>query len=1021
MQLGLTSLDWAELYGGNGNQFIGHTTYGYGDTEIVAYSERLAQLFAANVAAMFDPTATDAPASLGAAVRDAKQRYLGGTLVLTPYDEKIMQSWTYYGLPMYTLGDIVPEPVLGGAIESFATTPFLLEAPQFPAESTPPANTANFTAGDDSPAQVDIVNGNFSEVPVEGEGSYFTVDGNTVVAQYRTVQPLVDVDIPLEGEYQGFLITGLSSRDLPGHVPFYARPMVDASADEGRIEIDDSAFPATLQRVTDVGDSQRLLVAAGQYEATSGQRLFDAISGELLPRVDGTDDVAPRFIDVEGVLVDAVGGAVSGRRVQFDVTTDETAERVVVLFRDSNVGASNVGDSVWTPVELVKQSTGRWYGTAPIAAEARVEFFVQSADANGNVGISSNKIENFLAVDGAEFDAELVIRYDETSGNEHEDRYYSAGSSFFVEFVPDPTVPGAEVPEDFAVEYFTVDSGAELAYNSTKGITLTATSEAGEAPSYDAGTGELRLPAGPHVLFAKDNQDNRVYRYLIFDPDAPQPVTITVADRDPVDGSVEVTITATDSGSGVKSITPTCTPGPCPTATLTPLDDDTATLTLLFQDEGETTITAKATDNLENVSVPTGETTVVVDRTPPDVDPIVTNPTGWTNGDVTVRITASDSGSGVAAITPTCQRGGSTVDCPTATLTPLDDDTATLTLLFQDEGETTITATATDNVGNTSTPAVSATTYIDRIRPTVDPIVVTPAASTTGWITSTGDVIATITARDSGGSGLASITPTCDPATACTITQPFAPTDLGATTATVKIKVTGIGATSISATAADRAGSPSSTVTTPVRVDRTAPTATLTAAGPYLVGDTFEFTCADATSGIKSCELFRDDETTPVSTTQGTYTVGSADVGTSTFTVKATDVAGNTSTIERTKVFAAYKVCWNYNPNTPKKSGSAYSVSITLCDPAGPSTGVTLTALTVDEINDPGPGAPGGSNPAYTFTLDNKGSYSYTIKTTGLSPGLHYLYFMAGTVDRAGLTTEQLQDLAIFATPFTIK
>ena len=268
-----------------------------------------------------------------------------------------------------------------------------------------------------------------------------------MIAQYRTVQPLVDVDITLDDEYQGFLITGLTSTDRPNHVPFYARPMVDNSDDEGRIEIDDSAFPATLQRITDVGDSQRLLVAAGQYEAKSGQRLFDAVSGDLLPRVAGSDDdIAPRFIDVEGVLVDAVGGTGSGRRVQFDVTTDNTAKRVVVLFRESTVGTS-----VWTPVELVEQSagSGQWFGTAPVAAEATVEFFVQNADAHGNVGISSNKIENFLAVDGTEFDAELVIRYDDTSGKEHEDRYYSAGSTFFVEFVPDPTVPDAEVPQDF--------------------------------------------------------------------------------------------------------------------------------------------------------------------------------------------------------------------------------------------------------------------------------------------------------------------------------------------------------------------------------------------------------------------------------------------------------------------------------------------------------------------------------------------------------------------------------------------
>ena len=106
VQVGPT-LDWAQLYSQNQTQWVAHTTYGYGDTEIVAYSERLATLFAGNVAAMAG-VEVDAPTSLGAAVRDAKQRYLASTLVISPYDEKILQSWTYYGLPMYSIGEPPP-------------------------------------------------------------------------------------------------------------------------------------------------------------------------------------------------------------------------------------------------------------------------------------------------------------------------------------------------------------------------------------------------------------------------------------------------------------------------------------------------------------------------------------------------------------------------------------------------------------------------------------------------------------------------------------------------------------------------------------------------------------------------------------------------------------------------------------------------------------------------------------------------------------------------------------------------
>ena len=49
------------------NQWLAHTTYGYGDDEIVAYSERLAALFASNVSAPLIGGA-GAPATLGEAM-----------------------------------------------------------------------------------------------------------------------------------------------------------------------------------------------------------------------------------------------------------------------------------------------------------------------------------------------------------------------------------------------------------------------------------------------------------------------------------------------------------------------------------------------------------------------------------------------------------------------------------------------------------------------------------------------------------------------------------------------------------------------------------------------------------------------------------------------------------------------------------------------------------------------------------------------------------------------------------------
>ena len=125
--------------------------------------------------------------------------------------------------------------------------------------------------------------------------------------------------------------------------------------------------------MTNIGDGQRLLVAAGQWQ--NGQRLFDRISGELLPR-SGTDTDAPRFLDVTGTNIADVGA--SGRGIRFDVTTETDATRVVILFREE-------GTANWRTLELTG-SNGTWFGVAALVGTTegtRAEFFAQSVDAAG--------------------------------------------------------------------------------------------------------------------------------------------------------------------------------------------------------------------------------------------------------------------------------------------------------------------------------------------------------------------------------------------------------------------------------------------------------------------------------------------------------------------------------------------------------------------------------------------------------------------------------------------------------------
>ncbi|HSP28976.1 MAG TPA: hypothetical protein VLN74_10550, partial [Ilumatobacteraceae bacterium] len=882
VQLQNPALDWAQLNAQNTNQFVAHTTYGYGDTTIVAYSERLAQLFAENVAAMVGPTASS-DASLGQAVRDAKERYLAGTLVLTPYDEKILQSWTYYGLPMYTLGDIGepnPGPDTTGATGAQTTTFLELAGATTLLASAPlvdgPASFA--TENGTTTVDIDLSGDALERVDVAGPpaSSYYQVDGNAIVAQYRPVQPLVDVEIPVPGTYQGFLVTGLTSEDLPAtYVPFYSNPLIDNSANETRIVVGDGAFPATLQRVNDVTGGQRLLVAAGEYE--SGQRLFRRISGELIPRNPDKpgDDLASRFLDVVGLRVADVGG--TGKGVQFDVITDDDAVRAVVLFRE-------FGTTEWRSVELAGRAAvdGRrgWFGSAPLLTSGNdVEFFVQNVDDAGNVGISRNKIENFSTSDADDPGGPgvLGIEYVGPEDKEFAGRYYPSGAVFKI-------VGGSTETR------FSIDSGPPLDYNPTTGIEIRYTD--GGAGAYDPVTGVLELDRGPHVLFAQEGGD-RVYRFFILDPDAAT-VEVILPTTGWASGPVDVTITATDSGAGVKAID--CSGCENAVLTINPVTG-VASKKITVSAEGVTTISATATDNVGNVSAPS-TADVRIDTTAPQVR-VAPATTPWSATPVDVTITATDTGSGVASIN---------YDCGTGTCTEISSipdpgtGVASKVVRVSSGGITTVSATATDNVGKLSAPATAAV-QVDLTDPTITSFSVTP---------------------DADGDGI------------------------------------------------------------------------------YTLGEavTATFTCADAPSGLASCELF--DGTSPVAPP---FTIDTSIAGTHQLTVRATDLAGRTTTSAPiTVTVATYGICLLYDPTQEKNIGSNYTIKLRLCDSQGrnlSARNITLTALTVDLNLDPGPNFSGKANDGYEFRYNaSDASYIYNLDTTALSAGNHRLYFTTRQVPK---------------------
>lgn len=647
VQLGFTSLDWAEMFAEGDNPFIGHTTYGYGDTEVVAYSERLAAIYAGYLADIVND-APGAPATLGEALQRTKSDYLASTLLLTPYDEKVLQSFTYYGLPMYTIGEPETAPTNEVVTSTVQATEVAIEAASAPAS---PVTFGSPFGGGRVPVTIDLEIGargpaNLDLVETDEGEAYYTVGGNTVVAPYRPIQPLVDVAIPETGRgYQGFLITGLTTTEFDPFDVRYSTPIKDSSDIEGVVESQDASFPSTLQRVAGPLDGQRLLVAAGQFQAAGGaevQRLFTNVTGELLPYMgpeSPRDDVAPGFVRVESFKTESV--AQTGKPgVRFEIDTDADAERVVVVFRET-VGAVNGRQSIWRSAELARRASSggvdSWFGSAAlVSSDNEVEFFAQSVDAAGNVGVTSNKIENFLASeedDGAEG---LGFVYTGDPARQF-DSFFASPAAFELQF------NGVEAEE----ATFSIDSARSIDYNATRGVTVVHGAMPDDS-GYEA-NGTVVVERGAHILFGELPTGERAYRFFILDPDGP---SLTVTPERTVSNTSPVTVTvATDDGEGSGVASTTATACLVIGTTCQPLETPTIIDGMLtLSTEGLIRLTVTSTDRVGNATSKTVE--VRIDTTAPTVN-ITQSPTpnaaGWVQS-ATITISVVESGSGVALV-----------------------------------------------------------------------------------------------------------------------------------------------------------------------------------------------------------------------------------------------------------------------------------------------------------------------------------------------------------------------------------
>lgn len=363
--------DWAQLATGRSALFTGNTGFGYGDTDVVAYSERLMTHYAQGLT---DSTVDPDPGvdvTAGQALLFAKQKYFGDLGVVGVYDAKVLQQTTFYGLPTYRIG------ADGGEAEATMPAP--------PAELLPPEVTLRSAPFDQDPN---------TQRQESSRGEYWTVAGQLPqVTHFRPVQPRVTLDVTADDglPVHGALIDEQTSTDIPNVNPVYSQPTIDMSTNEPERQATSAAFPAQLQSVNATvsakGLRDSLVLMPGQVWADGGvatQRLYSHLAGTVY-RSDSDDWTPPAIGQVSGTIL--------GNFVTFSVrTTDTDVIRGVVLYQGS--------DGVWRKVELQSLGNGRWSGAAALTGTSTVPgYTVQLLDGAGNVATSSNKGTDYVGME----------------------------------------------------------------------------------------------------------------------------------------------------------------------------------------------------------------------------------------------------------------------------------------------------------------------------------------------------------------------------------------------------------------------------------------------------------------------------------------------------------------------------------------------------------------------------------------------------------------------------------------------
>lgn len=374
------AIDLVQAFAGKGANYIGHTGYGWGHVYDIGWSEKLLQLYTQRLL-------KGQQASMGQTLTDAKQEYYRQSGGLDAFDEKILQTMIFYGLPMFGVKS-------GGAgtLSGNDEFPGLQVSGAFPAEgvivrdynlSTTLNNAAVFAKADTA------------------AGDYYALgrNRNTALTPGEPIQPLFfySETVPVGQSGRGIILRSATFRMESNFQPLIAAPYNEYSGQVAASAVQtawaasgntNAWYPPLITDLRSDGNTATLVAQIGQYQPASNQlRIYDRLAVEIFYN-DSADQTPPTVH-----LVNSLFG--NERQVQVKVgATDGSGIRQVT------VAYINADD----PNRLLSQdltfdaAAQIWSGVFTGGPGTR--FFVQVIDEAGNVTSAHNKGRYYTPGDG---------------------------------------------------------------------------------------------------------------------------------------------------------------------------------------------------------------------------------------------------------------------------------------------------------------------------------------------------------------------------------------------------------------------------------------------------------------------------------------------------------------------------------------------------------------------------------------------------------------------------------------------